>query len=80
MMNDLPDDLPENVQVLGEGDYHTRCPTCESIGSAPNGDQPPVLYRTDERSRAKMEARDHREWHPDHRPVARGPDGERVYG
>lgn len=67
-------------KVIGDGDYYTRCPTCEQIGHAPDGKSKPVIYYTDERWRAKMEARDHREWNPDHRPIARGPGGERVYG
>lgn len=75
-----PTDLPDDIQVVGEGEYWTRCPTCERTGTAPDGESPPVLYRTGDRYRAKAEARDHREWHPSHRPVARGPDGERVYG
>lgn len=75
-------EVPDGVQVVGDPDaeYFARCPTCERAGSAPSGDQPPVIYFTDDRYRAKAETRDHREWHPDHRPIARSRDGERVYG
>jgi len=70
----------DGVRVLGEGEFWSWCETCYQEGSPPNGDGDVVLYRTDEASNAKMEARDHREWNPDHHPVARGPDGERIYG
>lgn len=70
----------DSVQIIGDGEYYTRCPTCERIGHAPDGDSDPVLYFTDEKYKAKMEARDHREWHPDHRPVARSISGEKIYG
>lgn len=73
---------PDEVQVVGDGDYWSWCPTCYRQGHPPGADEDDdvVLYFTDERWRAKMESRDHREWHPDHRPIARGPDDERVYG
>lgn len=62
------------MNVVGSGDYYVRCPTCDEKCDE-------VLeYRTDDRDTAKMEARDHREWHPNHRPYARGPNGERIYG
>lgn len=70
--------MPESddLEVIGDpdGEYWSRCPTCEQEGENTH------IYRTDERWRAKMEARDHREWNPDHRPIARGPGGERIYG
>lgn len=63
------------MKVVGSGKFVVRCPTCDA-----DDDCPDLEYRTDDRYKAKMEARDHREWHPDHRPNARGPDQERVYG
>lgn len=71
----LPDDLPPEIDLIGEGQYYSRCRTCENWEDCPT-----ILYRTDEKWRAKMEARDHKEWHPQHFPIARGPGGERIYG
>lgn len=68
----LSDQIPDDVQTIGDGPYVAYCTSCDP------DDQ--VVYRTADRWRAKMEARDHREWHPTHRPIARGPDGERIYG
>jgi len=58
------------MKVVGEGPFWSRCPSCDEE----------IEYRSDDPASVKNEARDHREWNPDHRPVARGPDGERLYG
>ena len=68
-------DLPDDIQVVGEGQYHSRCKTCEQDEGSPT-----ILYLSDNPQDVKREARDHREWHSSHRPVARGPDGEQIYG
>lgn len=60
---------PDDAKVLGSGKFWAFCPSCEDA----------IVYRTHDKRRAKQEARDHREWHPDHRPYARGPNGERLY-
>jgi len=69
-----PDNPPDDVQVVGDGEFGAYCPTC-----ARKDDSDAILYWSDNRADARMEVRDHREWNPDHRPYARGPDGERVY-
>lgn len=63
---------PEGVQVVGEGENWSHCPTCPP--------EKQVVYRNDDPQRVKAEARDHKEWHPTHFPFARGPEGERIYG
>lgn len=63
------------MKVVGDGEYVCRCPTCEA-----SEDFPDIEYRADNAQDVKREARDHREWHSSHRPYARGPDGERIYG
>lgn len=62
------------MKVVGSGEYVSRCPTCED-----NEEDPNIEYRSDNKHDVKRESRDHRELHPDHRPIARGPNGERVY-
>lgn len=63
------------LQIVGSGKYVARCPTCERDDDCPN-----IEYRSDEKYNVKMESRDRREIHSDHRPIARGPNGERIYG
>jgi hypothetical protein len=77
-----PDNIAERdgVTVVGKGDYWSFCPTCYRRGNPPNGDGDVVLFRSDDSNDVKRESRDHREWNIDHRPVARGPDNERIYG
>ena len=71
------DTVPEkfsDLKIVGSGEYYSRCKSCEN-----DPDCPSIVYLSDNPHDVKREARDHEEWHKNHRPIARGPDGERIY-